>query len=439
MTQTVDTAQDQYARFFGAAKSRTASEPEWLRTRRETAFEAFSARGFPIERRGNEEYKYTDIRPIARAEFTYPDEAGAVDREALLSRIPSLTGELTVVFVDGRFSHGLSSALDREGVTIRPLQQAVESDGALLEANLGRAKHGPFAALNTALFADGAFIHVTGAVSQPIHLVFATSDGASPIVTFPRTLVVAAPMSEVTVLETYVSLGEGNHFTDAFTEIVLEDGAKVDHYRLLLENTGSYHVGTLRTTQGRDSSFASMVYEAGSGLGRLDADTLFDAPGSEARLRGLYVTHGEQHMDNVVSIDHAQPHNTSRLYYKGILDDKSSAAFGGTVFVRPGADKTDAHQEDKNLLLSHEAEVDSKPALEIYADDVKAGHGATAGAIADEAIFYMRSRGLDAETAEQFLVRGFASEILDTVTIDELREWLEVRTTAALPRFRRKS
>jgi Fe-S cluster assembly protein SufD len=190
-----------------------------------------------------------------------------------------------------------------------------------------------------------------------------------------------------------------------------------------------------RVRQDRDSSFTSTTFETGGALTRNDFSVLLDGPGAECRMRGLYVTAGSQHVDNYLTIDHAQPHCMSRLYYKGILDEKSKAVFGGTVFVRPGAIKTNAHQEDKNLVLSHEAEVDSKPALEIYADDVLCGHGATAGALAEDALFYMQSRGIDEVMANQLLIRGFASEVLDGV-MEPLREYLEKQTSVALPRFR---
>jgi Fe-S cluster assembly protein SufD len=232
-----------------------------------------------------------------------------------------------------------------------------------------------------------------------------------------------------------VSLGSRNHFTDPVNEIALGEGAKVTHYRLLLENTESYTIGHVRPCLGPNSTYRAVVYEAGSGLMRLDLEVLIEGEGAFADLKGLYVTRGTQHIDNLVSIDHAQPHGTSRLYFKGILDDKSRAVFGGTVFVREGADKTDAYQEDKNLLLSDKAEADSKPSLEIYADDVKCGHGATAGAVAEDAIFYLRSRGLDEQTASRLLIKGFASEVLDAVEIEPLRVFLEERTARALPRF----
>lgn len=438
MTQTL-TKHQQYETDFLALKSRlNGREPAWLTSLRDAALARFQKTGFPVERKGNEAWKYTDIRPIAEAVFEYAAEAGTVSREQIKALLPFDVGMVRAVFVDGHFSTELSSGLETGGITVIPLSLAARAYSDDVQPHLGRHAQpdkSAFTALNTALFTDGAFIGAGQAVKTPVHVVYVTTDGERTV-TYPRTLVVAARLSELTLVETYVSLGGRNHFTDAVTEIVLADGAKVDHYRLLLENAAAYHVGHVRVVQGRDTNYSNLSYETGSGLGRVEIETLFDGQGSSAQLHGLYVTSGDQHIDNVINIDHAKPHNRSRLYYKGILDGRSSAAFGGTVFVRKGADKTDAHQEDKNLLLSHEAEVDSKPALEIYADDVKAGHGATAGALADESLFYMQSRGIDEFTAMQLLVRGFASEITDTVAIDALREWLERRTLKALPRFR---
>ncbi len=242
----------------------------------------------------------------------------------------------------------------------------------------------------------------------------------------------AGANSELTVIESYVSLTSARYFTDAVTEIVVGDGARVEHYKLLLESEEAFHVASSRVYQGHDSTFSSTLFARGAAIARNDIQVLLDAPGSSCFLNGLYVTTGSQHIDSYINIDHAKPHTTSRLYYRGILDGKSRAVFGGTVFVRPGADKADSHQEDKNLILSEDAEVASKPSLEIYADDVKCGHGATAGMIAEDAIFYMRSRGLDLETATAFLIRGFARGILDSIRVDRLRLFSERLTARAL-------
>jgi Fe-S cluster assembly protein SufD len=192
-------------------------------------------------------------------------------------------------------------------------------------------------------------------------------------------------------------------------------------------------VGTSRVTQSQDTSFTSVAFARGAALGRNDFQVLLDAPGAFCSLNGLYLTSGSQHMDNLISIDHAKPHGTSRLFYKGILDDRSKAVFGGTVLVRKDAQKTDAQQTDKNLILSDRAEVDSKPSLLIYADDVKCGHGATAGNINKDMLFYMRSRGLDPEAANRILIHAFASEIIETVRLEPLRDYLDQLFTQIVP------
>lgn len=428
---------ERYNTDFASLLALREHEPEWLRDLRQRGIDAFNEMGFPTARRGNEAWKYTDIRPVAAAAYQHPAAPGQLSAAVLDARAPFDKGMARIVLLDGHFAPALSRLVDVGGLLVEPLSEAVRRHGDVVQRHLGQYAgpgHGAFVALNTALWREGAFVHATG-TAAPVHIVYVTSGRDQPVVTYPRALIVAGRQAETAVIETFISLGGGNHFSNPLTEVVLEEGATVRHSRLLLENTQAYHIGHLRVRHGRDSSFETVSFQAGGGLVRVDVEAEMPEPGSSATINGVYITHGDQHVDNEINIDHAAPHTRSRLYYKGILDDRSRAVFGGTVFVRKGADKTDAHQEDKNLLLSHEAEVDSKPALEIYADDVKAGHGATAGAVADEALFYMRSRGLDEETAMQFLVRGFAAEIIDSVSVTPLREWLEQRVLAALPRF----
>ena len=432
MTQAVATY-EQYEADFRKLQEARSSDPEWFKELRKAAFARFQEIGFPVARKGNEQWKYTDVRRLAAETFSHQNGAAvSVDAAHLF---PFDDGMARLAFVNGRFSQELSTP-SPDGLVAMSLAQALAEYGEDVQRHLAQhalyADEG-FTALNTAFLADGAFVLAEGVVQTPLHVVYVTTER---VVTYPRTLIVGRPTSELSVVESYVSATGGEHFTNAVTEVALEDGAQVTHRRLILENQEAYHVANTRVHQSRDSVYRSLVYEAGGGLVRNDLTVLLDAEGAEAYLKGLYVTAGKQHVDNNVNIDHAKPHGYSRLYYKGILDEQSRAVFGGMVMVRPGADKTDAHQEDKNLILSREAEIDSKPALEIYADDVKAGHGATAGAIADDALFYMESRGIDPERAMLFLVRGFVSEILDSVTIEPLREWLEERTTQALPRFR---
>jgi len=440
MTQTL-TESDRYVSDFEAFAASPESEaPEWLRELRRRAISRFREVGLPTARKGNEPWKYTNVAPIAEKRFV---QAGAATISEVPANVPRADAWRTLVFVAGKYAPELSTP--GEGLPATSIREALTSDGAAVRRNLGA--HVPweddgFASLNTAFVADGTFIELPSetVIDEPVHLVYVSTEADEPSVSWPRTLVIAGRHSKLTLIETYASAGlKSANLTDAVTEIVLKDGSQVDHYRLLLESHASYHVGKTRVHQGRDTVFSSMTFEAGSALGRNDFSVLLDEPGGECHLNGLYITTGTQHIDNYLNIDHAKPHATSRLYYKGILDDASKAAFGGMVLVREGAVKTDSHQEDKNLLLSDEAEVDSKPSLEIYADDVVCGHGATAGAVTDEALFYMQSRGLDEETARVLLVKGFASEILERVKIDSLREQLERLTLDALPRFQKRS
>ena len=435
MTQTL-TASDRYVSDFEAFDASPEGQaPEWLRELRRRAIGRFREVGLPTARKGNEPWKYTNVGPIAEQHFV----RAASSVSEIPATVPQDEGWRTLVFVDGRYAPTLSKPGD--GLAVGSLKDAVASDGENVQRHFGAHvawEDDGFAALNTAFGVDGAFVGLApdAVIDEPVHFIYVSSEGGEPAVSWPRTLVLAGRHSNVTLIETYASAGQTvANLTNAVTEIVLEDGAQVDHHRLMLENHASFHVGKTRVVQGRDTSFSSMTFEAGSALGRNDFSVLLDAPGGECHLNGLYITTGTQHIDNYLNIDHAKPHARSRLYYKGILDDASKAAFGGMVLVREGAMKTDAHQEDKNLLLSDEAEVDSKPSLEIYADDVICGHGATAGAVTDEALFYMQSRGLDEETARVLLVQGFASEILERVKIDSLREQLERLTLKALPRF----
>ena len=434
MTQAL-TEYDRYAHQYANI---AGSGPEWLRHLRKKGFDNFSRLGFPTARRGNEAWKYTNVAPVARAEFSVSDAAETPSADTLRQTLPWVEDWNTLVFLNGRFSSELSTIHDSGSVTVSGLSALVESDGAVARQHLGSlasVEDDGFTALNTAFVGDGAVVHVPGGnrVERPVHLAFVSTEEDS-FVAHPRVLVVAGAESEVTVIESYLSLGENTYFTNAVAEIVVGEGARVEHYRLMDESDSSYHVGVARVHQKDGSSFSSRAFYKGVGLGRHDLYALI-GDGCETDLSGLYITSGSQHMDNFINLDHAQPNSTSRLYYKGILSGRSRAVFGGTVFVREGADKTDSLQSDKNLLLSPDAEVDSKPALFIWADDVKCGHGATAGNVDEQTVFYMRSRGVDLETASRLLIFGFASEIIDTVALPELRDYLERSFLDAIPKY----
>ncbi len=290
-----------------------------------------------------------------------------------------------------------------------------------------------FTALNTAFLRDVAVVRIPDGSDEPVAVCvnhvglpdLDEPDGEQRYARHPRTLILAGRNANLTVVETYTGPKGNRYFTNAVTEIVVGEGGQVDHYRLLDESTGAFHVGTTRVRQERDSSFRSASFALGTALARNDFAVTLDGPGAYCSLNGLYYTGQGQHIDNLISIDHAQPHCTSRLNYKGILDGNSRAVFGGEVLVRRNAQKSDAQQTDKNLLLSEDAEVDSKPSLMIYADDVQCSHGATAGQIDAQVLFYLRSRGLDLATASRMLVQAFASEIVATVRPTTLRNYLE--------------
>ena len=429
------------ADFQSLAEGPGAGAPSWLRDLRKDAWTTFNKIGFPTARRGNERWKYTNVRPIATTDFGLAGNTTTANGSKAFAPSYKLEGPAVydLVFIDGHYSPELSSpAAASSGITAVNLA-SITSDSAFdLEGHVGR--YAPwdddgFAALNTAFLHDGAYIHVADGYSEKVmvRLSYLTSDGTDPKVTHPRTLIVAGRNTDLTVVESYTGPKESVYFTNAVTEISVGDGARIDHYRLLLEGEKAFHVGTNRVKQDKDSSFSSASFALGTTLARNDLEVLFDGPGGYCALNGLYLTADNQHIDNLISIDHAQPNCTSRLNYKGILDGKSRAVFGGTVLVRRDAQKSDAEQTDKNLILSPSAEADSKPSLLIYADDVKCSHGATAGHIDADTLFYLRSRGLDLDTASRMLVHAFASEIIEAVKPEPLREYLDTIFAAAIP------
>ena len=443
MTQAPAKHEKYLSDFRALEKQLAADGPPWLNRIREHALGRFAELGFPTARRGNEKWKYTNVGPLANATFTYPRN-GAMNglaRADIQATAPWHESWVNLVFVDGHYSEELSTVSSNgDGVRVGSLAEAISSGEDVVEQHLARyasAEDDAFTALNTAFIQDGAFVHIPNghSLDSPVHLVFVSTQQDEPTVSYPRVLVVAGAGSKATVIESYVGLSENRYFTNGVTEMFLERDSQIEHYRILAESDSAFNVCVCRVHQEENSTFSSGAFYRGAALGRYDLNVLLDGPGSTCNLTGLYITSGTQHIDNFINIDHAKPHGTSRLYYKGILDGKSRAVFGGTVWVREGAIKTDSLQTDKNLVLSPDAEVDSKPALFIYADDVKCGHGATAGNIDKDTVFYIRSRGLDLETASGLLIFGFASEIIEMVRVDELRSYLERLFLSLLPRY----
>jgi Fe-S cluster assembly protein SufD len=414
------------------------SSPKWLDSIRRQGMNDFSTLGFPTARRGNENWKYTNINRIANAEFDIAPNSN-LTLDQLKESAPWDDDWTTLVFVNGRYSAELSSSSENGSVTVGSIAELSRNDGKGLEAHLSSLANidqDGFTALNTAFVSDGAFVQVAegASIETPLHLLFVSTESDTPFITHPRVLVVAGKDSDSTIIESYVSVGGGNYFSNAVAEIILEAGAQIDHYRLLNESDEAFHVGVVRVSQGDGSIFSSAAFYNNVRLGRHDL-LITIGDGCETNLGGLYMTTGRQHVDNFINLDHIKPNSKSRLFYKGILADRSRAVFGGTVYVRKGAIKTDSMQSDKNLLLSPDAEIDSKPALFIWADDVKCGHGATAGNIEKDTLFYMRSRGIELEEASRLLIYGFAAEIIETVKVKALSDHLEKIFLDALPRY----
>jgi len=370
---------------------------------RRRAIERFAALGFPTGR--EEAWRFTDVTPIAETAF------GPADGADLAPLEPFAHGPLAacqLAFVNGRFAPALSSALP-PGVT------RTEPD----PADIGS---GAFAALNTALFRDGAFLRIAGRIERPIHLLFLSAgDGFAA---HPRVRIAADAGAQATIVESYLGPLGGAYLTNAVTEITLGDGAILDWTKVQRESPKAYHVATVAARQARASAFTSHSISLGAAIARNDISAVLDGEGAECTLNGLFEATGSQLVDHHTSIDHAKPHGTSRELYKGILNGKARGVFDGKIVVRPDAQKTNAMQTNRNLLLSKEALVNTKPQLEIFANDVKCRHGATIGQLDGDMLFYMRSRGIDAADARRLLVHAFASEIIDEVKVEAIRAQL---------------
>jgi Fe-S cluster assembly protein SufD len=415
-----------------------ATAPAWLSKLRSEGMQAFAELGFPTTRL--EDWKYCNVAPIAGVRFqpaAYELDDGIHKRVEEISFAG--TDGTRLVFVNGHYAEELSAiGKPPEGAKVTNLSKAVEQEGAVAE-RLGRyANHKthPFVALNTAFMEDGAFIEVPKGVvvERPIEILYISTGGEKAWVAHPRNLVIAAQGSQVALVETYVGLGGGVYFNNAVTEIVAEDNAHVDYVKLQSETEAAFHVATVEVYAARNAAAQTNSIQFGARLGREEVTMVLDGEGAEGYLYGLYVTNGQQLIDNHTAIDHAKPHCSSREFYKGILDDKSTGVFNGKILVRKDAQKTDSKQSDKNLLLSESATINTKPQLEIFADDVRCTHGATIGQIDPESIFYLRSRGIDLEEARDLLIVAFAGEIIDHVKFEPLQQRLKAALLAKMKR-----
>ncbi len=417
------------ADFDSLQLSNGSSEPGWLRRRREAAIRHFETAGFPTMR--DEDWHFTSVAPIASRKFHVATTNGEVSRGDVDAFGFGQSDWHVFVFVNGRFRAGLSTESRLDGVTVESLADLMRSvDSSFLERSLGKIAapgSAAFTALNDAFAADGAVIRVQAGteVDTPIHLIFVTTADAAGSATHPRNLLFLERHSSCTVIESYVSTGDGEHFTNAVTEVEIAEGARLNHYKLQGESESAFHVGTIQVRQAANSRYDSFSLATGAALSRTNVYTKLEGEGAECVMNGLYMVDGTQHVDHQTSIEHVAANCPSHELYKGILDGRSHGVFNGKVYVHPEAQKTDGKQSNNNLLLSEHARIDTKPQLEIFADDVKCTHGATVGRLDETAMFYLRSRGIGIAQARKLLTYAFAADVLEKIELEPLKLALE--------------
>ncbi len=416
---------DQLVGSYRAWASNGASgAPDWLKDLREGGIARFHDLGFPNMKQ--EAWRFTSVAPIAEGAFELARPPARVPTLDEIGPYLLLEAGPRLVFVDGFFQPSLSTPFFDD---VQSLAHVVAHRPDLVRAHLGKyagIQDKPFSALNTAFVQEGAFVHVPAKATAelPIQLLFLAT-GGKPAVAHPRNLVVVEREARASIVETYAALADGVYWINAVTEIVVGDGARLDHHRVQREGARAYHVATTQSHQGRDSTLNMHFVAFGGTLARHDIESVMAGPGGTLILNGLYLLADAQHADHHTTIDHAADHCQSHEYFNGVLDDRSRGVFTGRIIVRPGAQKTDSKQTNNNLLLSANAHADSQPQLEIYADDVKCTHGSTVGPLDPRAMFYLRSRGVGEEEARRLLTYGFAAEILGRMEVAPLRAQLD--------------
>ncbi len=428
--------QDWYLSVFKDFEERLNGETQSpLHQLRREAIARFGHTGFPTSR--DEEWRFTNIAPLTRIDF---ELAAETDGPTAVDVDPFRCGLAGPVFVDGHFAPGLSQ-LDAlpAGVLVKNLRTALAEDDALLARHLGqtaKTEDQAFTALNTAFVQDGVLVYLPQGtiLDHPLHMLFLSTGTKAGIATHPRILVVAEAHAEATLLESYVGLGNETYLTNSVCEINIGENASIDHYRVQRETLSAFHISAMHVVEARAARFRSTSIDLGGQLTRNHVHTALIGEGIDSTLNGLYIEDGSQHVDNHTLIEHTQANCQSHEFYKGVLAAESSGVFRGKIHVHQAAQKTDAYQANQNLLLSDSARIDTKPQLEIYADDVKCSHGATIGQLDADAVFYLRSRGIGHREAVRILTRAFAGEVLDRVRIDGLRQELDDLVSQRLDR-----
>lgn len=441
MTETAQIKEsDSWLEAFEALEHAEAGSPAWLIPFRKAGLAQYAKTGLPTL--NDEDWRFTNINPIRQTEFKHASGASTLEA-GVLEHVPYpfKNGKaVRLVFLDGHFQKSLSDLNELpESVTALSLKEAVANEDLGLEQHLGQYTYqndNPFAALNAAFFQDGFYLHIPKnlQVETPFHIIHLSS-GTNEQASFARFLIRAEKFSKCTILESHHGLSDGTYLNAPTSEFIVEDEANIEHIKVQDESKQSYHIASVYASVGRAAHFHSHYLSTGGRISRNNIRTKLDGEGLECVLNGLYLADGEQLSDNHMIVDHSKPHCDSHEYFNGILDDKARGVFHGRILVQQIAQKTDAKQTNKNLLLSNDATADTKPQLEIYADDVKCTHGATIGQLDDEAIYYLRTRGVPKAVAQRMLVHAFAGEIIDRIQHDVIREELDETVWAHLEKF----
>lgn len=429
MEKTLDIKKTYLTQFTDFENNLNGGKSKSVHELRKSAIANFSELQFPTTR--DEEWKYTNISPLLKHTFT-PAQKTATDSNVNVNQFLFDKMEHSLlVFVNGMFSKTLSKIKDLpKGVMVNSLAEAIKEENPIVKQHLGKyadCKGHIFTSLSTAFVNDGAFVYVPEGkiVDEPIHILFLSVTNENKILVQPRNLFVAAKNSQSTIIEHYASMNEDTYFTNSVTEIIAEENAFIDHVKLQEESLKAFHIGRMDIHQERNSNFVSHLISFGAELSRNDFTSRFNDEGGECMLNGLYLIEGNQLFDAHTLIDHAKPHCNSHEHYKGILMDSSRGVFNGKVIVRKDAQKTNAFQENNNIILSNDALVNTKPQLEIFADDVKCSHGATIGQLDNEAMFYLKSRGIGVDAARAILIHAFASDVVRYIKLNAVRDYVE--------------
>jgi len=424
---------DWYVKSFDLIQKNTnGAMPDILKVYRTSSFQKLLEIGFPTTK--VEDWKYTNVYPIIEKKYKASNFINIFENGELINNVKNLIesnpvisflSSFQLVFIDGNYIDSLSSVQKNERFILQPISQALKSENGTVLNHLNKYSiiENGFNALNNIFFIDGFYLEVKDNVieDEPFVAIFVQS-GIEPLMINSRNLIVVGKHSKVKVIEIFISLNDEVSFTNSITEAVLGENSFVEHYKYQAESEKSYHIGKIQSEILRNANFTSHNLVFGAAITRNDINNVLNGEGSEVHMYGLYFTQNAQHVDSHTLVDHAKPHCLSNELYKGILADNSRGVFNGKIIVRKGAQKTNAYQSNKNLLLSGHAKIDTKPQLEIFADDVRCTHGATVGQVEDDSLFYLRVRGIEEKTARTLLVNAFANDVLMNMTFEPFRE-----------------